>query len=1065
MLCPLVAGYSECINVNAEEHSVAGDSVMYGDVNNDGIINIVDMIMLKSYISEGSQSEFSEKAADLDNDGTVSSRDLVELSMYLMNQTGSFSCETNVDTDGDGLSDYIEKEILGTDINRVDTDEDGLDDYSEVYLCDTDPLKKDTGDTGTDDLFKDPDADGLTNSEEIRLGTSPTVADTDEDGINDYDEVKKYHTNPLKNDTDDDGISDLSELRLGLDPKKEKTDGKIKDKERKFEQSVDADSPVFEEINTDNEKYQLSLKCTAAGYIEDMISAEISHYSDYLQSETVSGDIVDISYDDEFELESIEISFSVSENASNYYIFKYSETTNMLMPIETKYDGNRIYTMDAVCGTYCLVDIFSWIDSSVDVEYADVSGVKQMSEVQPYEVYFMTYLNDPSNKKHEEILSASRSIIDYFNKISIPVRIHFISSLGLHVKNPSTGLYYVDNKSSDEDIATMINSAGKYYESSKNTHIIENILNTKVIQMFKENSEPSKVFYLIDYEYQATYEDNSTTSLSLNKRFHNYNVDYIKVYYSANNNNREFYKLLSDVMQAEVIGDDFAKKLSDSVKSQYKFNDEVIGWNYYTGALGSIKLDSEITIDWFKAARGDYTAEQIKEMGFSDSDNDGIYDFQEINWSFVTIDGDKILLPTLEFLYKSNFASNTGLINLIKRYKELGIDIDISTIRVLPLVSDPLKDDSDKDGIPDKDDKNAVFNDLVKIDDSIIDDSKIFDDGKNYKKYKVSGGGTADTVSGDRPNTVIRYTRSFNELSKSSEKVKSVSEFSLKPSRNSDYKITVDTDKDDMCRIEVLYNKGKKVQKAYSEREYGEYSIAHHEKCYVLTGLREYTIRVIVTSKNGINNSYTVNVEQDNWVYAPYGGVSSFPEAPLLNYRSVYLIDEAVRNISSARGIMKYEDWESNKQGDSRSTFIDYVKDDLAYVCYEAETPYYLYMIIPESGELSMMFEISSNISTIATYSGVIAMFIGDLDKVGNAATLIGGATTFIASFPVSKSTFETSIKRTLNNMNLDSVDIRITGYTLPKGERIESSEWRSKYINKYTDVSGTINRLKIELF
>ena len=54
----------------------------------------------------------------------------------------------------------------------------------------------------------DDDADGLPNDLEAKYGTNPTKADTDGDGLSDYDEITKYHTNPLKADSDGDGIPD-----------------------------------------------------------------------------------------------------------------------------------------------------------------------------------------------------------------------------------------------------------------------------------------------------------------------------------------------------------------------------------------------------------------------------------------------------------------------------------------------------------------------------------------------------------------------------------------------------------------------------------------------------------------------------------------------------------------------------------------------------------------------------------------------------------------------------------------------------------------------------------------
>jgi hypothetical protein len=58
----------------------------------------------------------------------------------------------------------------------------------------------------------DSDGDGLTDDEEKQIGTNPAFADTDHDGLNDYDEVKVKKTDPLNPDTDSDGVQDGSDL-------------------------------------------------------------------------------------------------------------------------------------------------------------------------------------------------------------------------------------------------------------------------------------------------------------------------------------------------------------------------------------------------------------------------------------------------------------------------------------------------------------------------------------------------------------------------------------------------------------------------------------------------------------------------------------------------------------------------------------------------------------------------------------------------------------------------------------------------------------------------------------
>lgn len=77
----------------------------------------------------------------------------------------------------------------------------------------------------------DPDSDGLTNSEELGLGTDPNNADTDGDGVKDGDEVHRKvagaaaPTDPLKADTDGDGLNDGAEVTAGTDPLLADTDG------------------------------------------------------------------------------------------------------------------------------------------------------------------------------------------------------------------------------------------------------------------------------------------------------------------------------------------------------------------------------------------------------------------------------------------------------------------------------------------------------------------------------------------------------------------------------------------------------------------------------------------------------------------------------------------------------------------------------------------------------------------------------------------------------------------------------------------------------------------------
>ncbi|MFA6568774.1 MAG: PA14 domain-containing protein [Victivallales bacterium] len=61
---------------------------------------------------------------------------------------------------------------------------------------------------------RDSDRDNVCNSDEILHGTNPNKADSDNDGLGDYEELNIYHTDPNLADTDGDGMSDYEEAKV-----------------------------------------------------------------------------------------------------------------------------------------------------------------------------------------------------------------------------------------------------------------------------------------------------------------------------------------------------------------------------------------------------------------------------------------------------------------------------------------------------------------------------------------------------------------------------------------------------------------------------------------------------------------------------------------------------------------------------------------------------------------------------------------------------------------------------------------------------------------------------------
>ncbi|MDD5223977.1 MAG: MopE-related protein [bacterium] len=124
-----------------------------------------------------------------------------------------------LDPDSDGLPNLTEY-YLGTNPNDADTDDDGLTDYEEInatYGYYTLPTVADT------------DGDGISDGqEELTFLTNPLLTDTDLDGRSDYQEicydgncatyVPGVDTDPNIADTDGDGFGDGSEVTWGSDP-------------------------------------------------------------------------------------------------------------------------------------------------------------------------------------------------------------------------------------------------------------------------------------------------------------------------------------------------------------------------------------------------------------------------------------------------------------------------------------------------------------------------------------------------------------------------------------------------------------------------------------------------------------------------------------------------------------------------------------------------------------------------------------------------------------------------------------------------------------------------------
>jgi hypothetical protein len=299
------------------------------------------------------------------------------------------------DLDGDGVSDEIEFQ-LGLDPTTPDTDGDGIDDLNELLLG-LDPTKN--------DIKLDFDGDGLSNIEEIKYGTLLNYTDSDNDGLSDYDEILVYKTNALLEDTDGDVINDYDELQMGLNPLVDKTDGTTKDNQRIFYQYVSDD--VIGNVGVGD--YTLSATVDAGGLADKCITIDVSSSFGSLKNDytSIMGEVIDVEYSTDVAFTDVSLTFTLDDSlikdppidndvyieavtayqewvrqykdvylASTlkgiyrYVVFEYDEINSTLLPMNCSYnesDNTINVRSENSSGTYCLIDLYDWLNHYCDM--------------------------------------------------------------------------------------------------------------------------------------------------------------------------------------------------------------------------------------------------------------------------------------------------------------------------------------------------------------------------------------------------------------------------------------------------------------------------------------------------------------------------------------------------------------------------------------------------------------------------------------------------------------------------------------------------------------------------
>lgn len=192
-------------------------------------------------------------------------------------------------------------------------------------------------------LSDDYDQDGLDLRQEYQYDTNPFLADSDEDGLDDSDELFVYQTDPNQWDTDSDTMSDGTEVAGGLNPLVTDSDGDgIPDNEETIIQEVRLDAVSELELSETGTLPSVTIK-GKGDYSQQLDAEPIEAEENLSVIESLVGTPFDFVHEDALSFEQAEVTFQLSDeilkenDSKDLVIAWYDESENSLEPIKTEY--------------------------------------------------------------------------------------------------------------------------------------------------------------------------------------------------------------------------------------------------------------------------------------------------------------------------------------------------------------------------------------------------------------------------------------------------------------------------------------------------------------------------------------------------------------------------------------------------------------------------------------------------------------------------------------------------------------------------------------------------------
>ena len=680
--------------------------------------------------------------------------------------------DADADSDDDGLSNIKEFE-LGTKPFNPDTDNDGLTDGDEVNIYGTDPLKYDTDDDGISDgdevaLGTDPlspTTDGIADTERTFVQTIDADDEILEDintEYNPYDlslEITAAGNAQSSLTVQESGYSDsmFNWSILGTCPELNYDDScKVDEVVLKFkvdEEYIDnpdseyaEENPEFAGIKRYNvfrffEEDNILLPVKTDVDVENnTVSATVSDLGTYclIDMECFLQDIVQGAEDFENEnsekteneelptlqtfslfaartlsaaAETAEISEAEPDKKVKPAI-KYTDEFNIVFMYDSRdctSDEDYAYFYENICDTAefifnqspnANVYLLEMENASADLSYS--AGSDRFSEItdggSKYEIHDLYIFKDnfdettsEVNLTEEEIEASLKEQSDYGKmteeeKESYRKTQRQLDMLRNNVVVSDVFDFVLNGIDSEKVVDTDIPTLCFSFFNDKNA-------------LYNENTGR-------DYLSEMKNNDNIFVNLIGSYDFSTYIGGYAYDLYQQTGGKR--FNLRDDTLLSERLIK-YIYELSESeeipeIENKYPM--------ILSTGLEYVELDAPITIDYINAYRNITAANHnsSKFSGYADTDEDGLYDFEEINFGYDLIrrENGRVVLPTYgECIdkYSGLFYVEDGLNRFFESAPDYLPTADAQRVlyntKVLPIRSNPLEEDSDYDGTED----------------------------------------------------------------------------------------------------------------------------------------------------------------------------------------------------------------------------------------------------------------------------------------------------------------------------------------------------------------------------